>query len=263
MEPETATISRVTRRLVPLLILEHLTACFDRVNVSFAALRMNADLGLSAAAYGFGAGEAGFLSGVACYLSLWFPANHRARIGRRFMVAIPLSTVVVAPLSGVTPGRGGMLGLHGCQRLFHREGLPSIILGIAVLLALINQFEATTWLATKRSPRLRCFRAHWPNGGPDSSVAHHRKLTELDMRADVTRMQYPPGGICATPDRLQSTEYVRRALAPFAGATFGTIESSDHQTVAMPACGASVAGVAGMRPGFAGLHRYHRAGDLA
>ena len=56
MEQERATIARVTWRLVPLLIAAYLIAYLDRVNVSFASIKMNADLGLSAAAYGFGAG---------------------------------------------------------------------------------------------------------------------------------------------------------------------------------------------------------------
>jgi MFS family permease len=53
---EKAIIGKVTRRFVPLLITAAFLAYLDRVNVSFAAITMNADIGLSAAAYGFGAG---------------------------------------------------------------------------------------------------------------------------------------------------------------------------------------------------------------
>ena len=53
---ETIVVAKVTRRLVPLLIVCFLAAFLDRVNVSFAALTMNAALGLSASAYAFGAG---------------------------------------------------------------------------------------------------------------------------------------------------------------------------------------------------------------
>ncbi|MGH3752379.1 MAG: MFS transporter [Pseudonocardiaceae bacterium] len=49
-------IRKVTVRLVPFLGLLYLINYLDRVNVGFAALTMNADLGLSAAAYGLGAG---------------------------------------------------------------------------------------------------------------------------------------------------------------------------------------------------------------
>jgi MFS family permease len=56
MVEESAVIGKVTRRFVPLLITAAFLAYLDRVNVSFAAITMNADIGLSAAAYGFGAG---------------------------------------------------------------------------------------------------------------------------------------------------------------------------------------------------------------
>ena len=57
MDPlEARTIAKVTKRLVPFLIACYFVAFLDRVNVGFAALTMNADLGLSASQYGFGAG---------------------------------------------------------------------------------------------------------------------------------------------------------------------------------------------------------------
>jgi MFS transporter, ACS family, tartrate transporter len=51
-----AAVRRAMWRLLPFLGLCYLLNYVDRVNVGFAALTMNADLGLSAAAYGFGAG---------------------------------------------------------------------------------------------------------------------------------------------------------------------------------------------------------------
>src|SRR6187551_1062364 len=53
---EQRTIAKVSARLVPFLIVCYFVAYLDRVNVSFAALTMNRDLGLSATAYGLGAG---------------------------------------------------------------------------------------------------------------------------------------------------------------------------------------------------------------
>ncbi len=50
-------------RLLPFLGLCYLLNYVDRVNVGFAALTMNPDLGLSAAAYGLGAGL--FFIGIA------------------------------------------------------------------------------------------------------------------------------------------------------------------------------------------------------
>src|SRR5258707_182630 len=53
---EVRTIAKVAKRLVPFLIVCYFIAYLDRVNVGFAALTMNQDLGLSQTAFGFGAG---------------------------------------------------------------------------------------------------------------------------------------------------------------------------------------------------------------
>ena len=46
---EAALLSRVRRRLIPFMFLLYIAAYLDRVNVGFAALQMNRDLGLSPA----------------------------------------------------------------------------------------------------------------------------------------------------------------------------------------------------------------------
>jgi len=51
-----ATMRQVTARIVPFLLGCYFISFLDRVNVSFAALQMNKDLGLTPAVYGFGAG---------------------------------------------------------------------------------------------------------------------------------------------------------------------------------------------------------------
>jgi ACS family tartrate transporter-like MFS transporter len=57
MDPvEQRTIAKVSRRIVPFLMLCYFVAYLDRVNVGFAALSMNKALGISATAFGFGAG---------------------------------------------------------------------------------------------------------------------------------------------------------------------------------------------------------------
>ena len=52
---ESETIRKVGIRLVPFLVVCYFIAYVDRVNVGFAALTMNKDLGLSATAFGIGA----------------------------------------------------------------------------------------------------------------------------------------------------------------------------------------------------------------
>lgn len=56
MHAEARLYRRVTWRLIPFLFLCYIFAYIDRVNVGFAKLQMQADLGISDAVYGTGAG---------------------------------------------------------------------------------------------------------------------------------------------------------------------------------------------------------------
>lgn len=74
---------KVTLRLIPLLVLVYILAHLDRVNVSFAKLTMNADLGFSETVFGLGAGI--FFIG---YLLFEVPSNMLLeRIGARRLIA--------------------------------------------------------------------------------------------------------------------------------------------------------------------------------
>ena len=50
------TVSKVKRRVLPLIVFLYFIAFLDRNNVGFAKLTMSEDLGLSATAFGLGAG---------------------------------------------------------------------------------------------------------------------------------------------------------------------------------------------------------------
>ena len=78
-----ATLAKVGRRLLPFLLLLYVIAWLDRVNIGFAALQMNADLGFSATVYGFGAGV--FFVGYALFE---VPSNLiLVRVGARLWIA--------------------------------------------------------------------------------------------------------------------------------------------------------------------------------
>ncbi|HMN70765.1 MAG TPA: MFS transporter [Rhodoblastus sp.] len=53
---QARTMRRVSLRIVPFIMLLYFVAFIDRVNVGFASLTMNKDLGLTASMFGFGAG---------------------------------------------------------------------------------------------------------------------------------------------------------------------------------------------------------------
>ncbi len=55
-DPSDRILARAAWRLIPFMALMYVASFLDRVNISFAALTMNRDLGFSPEAYGFGAG---------------------------------------------------------------------------------------------------------------------------------------------------------------------------------------------------------------
>src|SRR3954451_19947978 len=93
-----------------------------------------------------GIAEAGFFPGIIFYLTLWFPSVYRARIIGFFMAAIPLSTVLGAPASGLILGLDGMMGLRGWQWLFLTEAAPSLILAAVVYYYLTDRPSDAMWL---------------------------------------------------------------------------------------------------------------------
>ncbi len=93
-----------------------------------------------------GAAEAGFFPGVILYLTFWFPAAYRARVVGYFMVAIPISTIIGAPLSGWLLGLDGFMGLKGWQWMFIIEALPALLLTFVVLGYLTDKPKDAKWL---------------------------------------------------------------------------------------------------------------------
>ena len=203
---ESRTYAKVSRRLIPFLMLCYLGAYLDRVNVGFAKLQMLNDLRFSETVYGMGAGifflgyflfevpsnlvlhrvgarkwlarimltwaaisacfifvksptafyvlrfllgvaEAGFAPGVILYLTYWFPAARRAKALSLFFMAIPLAGMIGGPLSGwIMHSLQGTLSLAGWKWLFLLEALPSLVLGVAILLYLDDSIAKAKWL---------------------------------------------------------------------------------------------------------------------
>ena len=77
------TLRKVTWRIIPFLFVLYIIAWLDRVNVGFAALEMNADLGFSSATFGVGSGI--FFLG---YCLFEIPSNIiLERVGARLWIA--------------------------------------------------------------------------------------------------------------------------------------------------------------------------------
>lgn len=238
----STALRKVALRLIPFLGVLYFFAFLDRVNVGFAALTMNADLGLSAAVFGIGSGifflgyiafevpsnvmlerfgarlwiarimitwgvlsaamafvqgpnsfytvrfllgiaEAGFFPGIIFYLTCWFPPQHRARIIALFMIALPLSSVIGAPIStallGIDAG-----GLRGWQWMFLMEAIPTIVLGFIVFIVLPDRPSDAKWLSVEEKQWLE---AELARGNADATLGHASSLQAALMNPRVWR----------------------------------------------------------------------------
>ncbi len=101
-----------------------------------------------------GAAEAGFFPGVILYLTFWLPSSARAGLMALFVISIPLSSIIGAPLSIWILSFGGVGGLNGWQWLFLAEGIPAILLGFLVIFALAEGPEEVSWLSPEQKRNL-------------------------------------------------------------------------------------------------------------
>jgi ACS family tartrate transporter-like MFS transporter len=142
--PSTLVLARVGARywIARIMITWGLLAAammFVRTPIHFYALR-----------FLLGVAEAGFVPGILYYLSGWFPAAQRARALSRFLMAIPISAAIGNPLSAWLLGLDGLRGLAGWQWLFLLEGIPSVLLGFAVLALLSDHPAGSRWLSVEQ-----------------------------------------------------------------------------------------------------------------
>jgi MFS family permease len=103
-----------------------------------------------------GLAEAGFLPGALLYLTYWFPDARRGRIVALFMVGLPMSSLLGAPLSGwILSHFDGVRGLQGWQWLFLLEAMPSVVLGVLVYIFLPGNYDNAGFLSSDEVARLK------------------------------------------------------------------------------------------------------------
>jgi MFS transporter, ACS family, tartrate transporter len=97
-----------------------------------------------------GVAEAGFFPGIILYLSYWFPDRERGKMTAFFMMAIGLASIVGNPISGtIMQYLDSVMGLAGWRWLFLLEGIPSILMGFAVLKYLTDYPRDAGWLTAE------------------------------------------------------------------------------------------------------------------
>jgi MFS transporter, ACS family, tartrate transporter len=101
-----------------------------------------------------GIAEAGFFPGVTFFLAAWFPAQYRTRMLAWFLIGIPLSSLVGAPVCGMLLQMDGIWGLAGWQWLFLLVSLPCIPLGLLALKLLADRPQVAHWLTAEERDAL-------------------------------------------------------------------------------------------------------------
>jgi len=122
---EQITMRKVYWRILPLAILAYFLAYLDRINVSFAALTMNKDLGIDAAIYGMAAGA--FFWG---YFLFEVPSNIiLEKLGARIWVArIMVSWGVISGVTAFCTGPWSFLTMRFLLGLAEAGLFPGMIL---------------------------------------------------------------------------------------------------------------------------------------
>jgi MFS transporter, ACS family, tartrate transporter len=93
-----------------------------------------------------GLAEAGFLPGLILYFTYWLPGYHHARVVSGFLVGLPIAVAVGSPVSTALLSLDGWLGLRGWQHMFLFEGIPTVIIGFAVLFILTDKPAQASFL---------------------------------------------------------------------------------------------------------------------
>jgi ACS family tartrate transporter-like MFS transporter len=171
---EGRTLRKLRIRLLPWLLLLFVVAYIDRINIGFAALTMNQELGISSRQFGIaasifffgyfifevpsnlilhkigariwmarillswgilamatgfvrnlhqlyavrfllGVAEAGFSPGIVLYLTYWFRRSERSQAVALFIAAVPIASIVGAPMSGAILDHAHWLEVSSCD----------------------------------------------------------------------------------------------------------------------------------------------------
>lgn len=117
------------------------------VVASATAFVQNADA-LYVLRFLLGIAEAGFAPGILLYLTYWFAQRDRGQAFAIFLIGLPLSSTVGAPLTSwlVERGHNWVFGLDGWRFMILVTGLPAAILGVACYFLLPNGPAHARWL---------------------------------------------------------------------------------------------------------------------
>jgi len=146
--------------------------------------------GLTAAATGstsfaivrflLGVAEAGFFPGMILYFTYWFPSRHHARIVSGFLVGLPFSVAIGAPISTSLLGLDGLFGLRGWQIMYIAEAIPTVVIGVLTYFVLTDRPQQAKFLTEEERNWLV------------TTIAAERRATEAARKFTLWEALYDP-----------------------------------------------------------------------
>ena len=146
--------------------------------------------GLTAAATGstsfaivrflLGVAEAGFFPGMILYFTYWFPSRHHARIVSGFLVGLPFSVAIGAPISTSLLGLDGLFGLRGWQIMYIAEAIPTVVIGVLTYFVLTDRPQQAKFLTEEERNWLV------------TTIAAERRATEAARKFTLWEAFYNP-----------------------------------------------------------------------
>ena len=234
---ETTTIQKLRLRILPFVFLLFVVALLDRVNIGFAALTMNKELGITSQQYGLifgifffgyfffeipsnlllhkigarvwiariliswgivamltgfahtvhqlyvmrfllGLAEAGSFPGMTLYLTYWFPQREQARALASLIAAIPVATIVGAPVSGLILDHVHWLGVSSWRWLLILQGAPALFCGFLTYFLLPSRPQEARFLTEDEKEWIRAELAR-----EEQQKLQHRRYSALQAMA--------------------------------------------------------------------------------
>ena len=146
--------------------------------------------GLTAAATGstsfaivrflLGVAEAGFFPGMILYFTYWFPSRHHAQIVSGFLVGLPFSVAIGAPISTSLLGLDGLFGLRGWQIMYIAEAIPTVVIGVLTYFVLTDRPQEAKFLTEEERNWLV------------ATIAAERRATEAARKFTLWEAFYNP-----------------------------------------------------------------------
>ena len=140
MKTRPPTLRKIFRKIIPLVVVCYFVTYLDRVNVSVAGVQMNADIGLTATAFGIGSGLF-----FATYILFEVPSNVLMhRVGARIWIPRILITIgVMAAAMALVQGESSFYAVRLILGIVEAGAAPAFV------------FYLSLWFPAAARPRSR------------------------------------------------------------------------------------------------------------